>query len=262
MTKLVGILNITPDSFSDGGEFFSPNEAISRAKKMVEEGASIIDIGAESTRPGAKLLSHEEEWERLHQIIHLIRKELPDITLSLDTRHVETLEKSLEYGINWINDVSGFSDYKMLPLLQSHKNLKLVLMHSMSVPADPQITINSDPVREVLEWAQKKMEWLQKNYIDRERIIFDPGIGFGKTKGQSLELIKNMSQFNKLKTKIMVGHSRKSFLTLFTNKPAEDRDIETIAVTAYLTLLNIDFLRVHDVAKNMQVVKVMQGLTS
>ncbi len=262
MTKLVGILNITPDSFSDGGEFFSPNEAISRAKKMVAEGASVIDIGAESTRPGAKLLSHEEEWKRLKEIIPAIRRELPDITLSLDTRHVETIEKSLEYGINWVNDVSGFSDPKMLSLFQSHKNLKLVLMHSMGVPADPKITINSDPMREVLEWTQKKLEWLKENYIDRERIIFDPGIGFGKTKEQSLELIKNMGKFNEFKTKIMVGHSRKSFLTLFTNKPAENRDTETLAVTAYLALLNIDYLRVHNVAKNMQVVKVMQGLTS
>ncbi len=260
-TRIAGILNVTPDSFSDGGEYFAPEMAVEQARRMLADGADIIDIGAESTRPGASSLTHDEEWERLQPVLEALCGE--NIKISIDTRHPQTAEKSLKYGIEWINDVSGFDNPAMVEVAKNC-DAKLVIMHNLGIPADPKNIIDDklDVIDEVYHWAEDRIKSLSEQGISNNRIIFDPGIGFGKDAEQSLNLLKNISHFKKLGVEIMVGHSRKSFLTGFTDKPAAGRDFETAIISAYLAQQKVDFLRVHNVEKNLQAVKIATALDS
>jgi len=235
MTKLVAILNLTPDSFSDGGLHTDPHASI---KRMREEGADIIDIGAESTRPGATPLTPEEEWQRLAPVL----KSLPKAPFSIDTRHAATAQKSLAHGASWINDVSGFSDPAMVAAVKN-TDCKLVVMHSLTVPADKSIVMadDADVVAEILSFAKARIAALETAGIARSRIIFDPGIGFGKTAAQSLTLLQHISALRACGVPLLIGHSRKSFLT-------GDRDTATLAISKQLIAQGIDYLRVHDVA--------------
>lgn len=243
-TQLVGILNLTPDSFSDGGESFSPIDAVKTVCRHMEAGAEVLDIGAESTRPGATPIDSEEEWARLAPMLTV----LPlggDVQFSVDTRHPETAERALDLGVDWINDVSGFSNPDMLAVVRD-ADCQLVVMHSLSVPADKNIVLpeSVDPVQEVLHFARSRLKRLQNAGIDRDRIIFDPGIGFGKTVKQSRALIDRISEFHVLGVPLLVGHSRKSFLG------EGDRDAATLAVSRQLIAAGVDYLRVHDVASH------------
>ncbi len=254
-TQLVGILNLTPDSFSDGGLYFSNKNAIRHLEKLVAEGADILDIGAESTRPGATPLVPEEEWERLRPIIDYLKLHPSPIPISLDTRNVATATKALESnaGIAWINDVSGFADPTMAALALRHK-ATLVVMHNLGVPADKNITLPEacNPVKEVLKWGKAKLAALMDAGISQSQIIFDPGIGFGKTAAQSLQIIDEISKFKVLGVPLLVGHSRKSFLDNFNNKEAKNREEKTHAISAYLAQQKVDYLRVHDIKGNKQ----------
>ena len=251
MSALVGILNITDDSFSDGGLYNNPDTAVIQARKMVDEGASVIDIGAESTRPGAKSIHHEEEWKKLLPMLEAIRSSELNAWISVDTRNPETALKAILLGVDWINDVSGFSSKKMIEAVKDNA-VTIVVMHSLGIPANPDVTIpeNENVVKTVYQWAENKISELESHGIKKDRIIIDPGIGFGKTAEQSLRLIKNITEFIKLGVKILVGHSRKSFLKLFTDKPANERDHETCRITSYLAYHNVDYIRVHNVIEN------------
>ena len=242
-SKLVGILNITPDSFSDGGQNFAPEKAIAAMHKMIAEGAEIIDIGAESTRPNATPISREEEWARLATIL-AVRNQFPAI-ISIDTRHPETAKKALAAGADWINDVSGFSNPDMIAAVQ-HSTCKLVMMHSLTVPADKLVVMpeTCDIVTEILAWAENRIKSLEKAGIPRNKIIFDVGIGFGKTATQSQKLIAGISQFKKLGVPLLVGHSRKSFLGA---KNLRDADQKTLEISKFLVKNGVDYLRVHNV---------------
>lgn len=250
-TRLVGILNITPDSFSDGGKNAAPEAALTHARKLLAEGASIIDIGAESTRPGATPLTPAAEWQRLEPVLQLLRRHLPDAVLSLDTRHPETVRNALPYTIAWVNDVSGFTDPAMVDAILS-TDTTLVVMHNLGIPADKEITLpaNCDPVAEVAAWLEQKLQSLIRQGISQDRIIMDPGIGFGKTPEQSLALVKRIGELKTLGVSLLVGHSEKSFLSLLTDEPAGKRGVATQRVTTYLAQEGIRFLRVHDVAGN------------
>lgn len=241
MTELVAIINITPDSFSDGRKNATTEDYLALIDQAVKEGAIILDIGAESTRPGATLLTQEEEWKRLKPILQNIKSKA---TLSIDTRHPKTFRQALEYGAQWFNDVSGLQNPESIKLAAETK-CDVVLMHSLTVPADPKITFpeNADVVKEVIEWAEKRIAQLK---LPKEKIIFDPGIGFGKTAAQSWQLIEYITQFKKLGTRIMVGHSRKSFLGV----PMEQRDELTAKITRELAQAGVDYVRVHNVAIN------------
>ncbi len=249
MVKLVGILNVTPDSFSDGGSFVDPEIAVAQALKMVEQGAAIIDIGAESTRPGAMSLSHEEEWARLEPILYALPSKILS-GVSVDTRHPETAEKSLAFGVAWINDVSGFPQ-AMIDVVHD-SSCKIVVMHSLSVPADKTIVLpeDVDVVMVVRDWFVEKLQQLEAQGISADRIIFDPGIGFGKTAAQSLELIRRAKELRVDGTALMFGHSRKSFLSLTPNASLTEHDEATCEVSAYLASQGVDYLRVHNVAAN------------
>ena len=247
-TQIVGILNITPDSFSDGGTFFTKEAAKARITALIDEGAGVIDIGAESTRPGATPLTAEQEWQRLEPIIQSLS--FPAVQFSIDTRHAQTAARLMPYAIDWINDVSGFSP----PMIDAVKNsrCKLVVMHSLTVPADKNIVIpeSQDVMETVLSFAQDKIASLVKAGINADRIIFDPGIGFGKTAAQSMTIIREIARFKPLGVPILIGHSRKSFLAT----TGQDRDAATLAMSKFLIEQGVDYIRVHDVAAHRKLI--------
>lgn len=244
--KIIGILNITPDSFSDGGKFSCVDSAVKKAIQLIEEGAGIIDIGAESTRPGAKLITSEEEQIRLQDILPEIIKLGADI--SLDTYHPETAAMAIKAGVHWINDVSGLNNSRMIDAIKD-SHVKIVFMHNLGIPADKNIIMpkGCDLIAEISDWAKYKIMLLDKCGISIERLIFDPGIGFGKDAEQSMHLINNAEKFRSIGTALLYGHSRKSFLNLITNKPFNQRDPETIEASILLAKKGVDYLRVHNV---------------
>jgi 2-amino-4-hydroxy-6-hydroxymethyldihydropteridine diphosphokinase/dihydropteroate synthase len=250
--QLVGILNVTQDSFSDGGLHADVDAALTHARQMVTSGAEIIDIGAEATGPKAKPLDAATEWHRLEPVLTAILAERQTMLLtpkiSIDTYHPEVAKKALTLGADWINDVSGLSNPDMIEVV-SHSTHDIVIMHQLSLPVDPKkvLPFSSDPVAIVYSWAEKKLLALEKAGIQPERLILDVGIGFGKTAEQSLELLQRINTFKSLPARLLVGHSRKSFLQLFTDKKAADRDIETLAISLSLLSQEIDYLRIHEV---------------
>jgi 2-amino-4-hydroxy-6-hydroxymethyldihydropteridine diphosphokinase / dihydropteroate synthase len=260
-TRLVGILNITPDSFSDGDQFLDVTKGLAQAEKMVLEGAMVLDIGAESTRPGAEFVSPEEEWQRLAPILRAIKgraKTWPiKPALSVDTRHYKVAEKALDLGIDWINDVSGFVNSKMCELA-AKSAVKCVVMHNLGVPADKSKVLASSPdiCVQLLAWAKQRFDELIRIGVDPEQLIFDIGVGFGKTAEQSVYLLKNINYFRSLGCPLFVGHSRKSFLNLVTDKSYEERDFETSVFSYHLASQGVDYLRVHNVRLNSQAVNV------
>ncbi len=263
MTQIVGILNITPDSFSDGGKWLNPDKAYARMMEMVEQGADVIDLGAESTRPGAALLTHAEEWERLQPVLQRhLRALADDVVLSVDSRHPETIQKALDYGIHWMNDVSGLRSPQMQQLAAQYP-VKVILMHNLGFPPSPNNILpeDADPVQLIFDWAENKLKHLESVGIAREKIIFDPGLGFGKNAQQSVDIVRDARRFKHLGVPVLFGHSRKSFLYYITGeeKP-EDRDAETNAMTLYLARQDIDYVRVHNIHTAAKTLKVMRAI--
>ncbi len=250
MTKIVGILNITPDSFSDTGKFFDAGSAVDQFNKMVKEGADVVDIGAQSTRPGAAKLSAEKEWERLEPVLKAIDNN-HGIEISIDSFYPEVIKRSLDYNISIINDVSGFSLSEMKKLAAS-SGKQIIFMHSLTIPADKNILIpeSVDIIEYLSNWLESKISELEEAGIKKDKMIFDPGIGFGKSAKQCEEIIMNIEKFKKYGVKILVGHSEKSFLTLFTDKPAGQRGDETKRFSSILAGKGVDYIRVHDVEGN------------
>jgi dihydropteroate synthase len=259
MTQLAGICNLTPDSFSGDGTA-AKAQAIDHIDAMLESGVAIVDIGAESTRPGAVLLSPEEEWQRLSPVLESLGARVTQARFSIDTRHAATADKALALGFSIVNDVSGNSSAAMLGVLRTYK-ASLILMHSLGVPADPRHTLpeGSAPVETVCDWAKKSLIRLAEHDIPPSRIILDPGIGFGKTAQQSLALIKGIAQLKALNIPLLIGHSRKSFLSLFTPHSAKERDMETLVISFHLVRQGVDFLRVHNVKEHATMLR-MQAL--
>jgi dihydropteroate synthase len=248
---LMGIVNVTPDSFS--GDGVNADKAIALAEQLVKDGADIIDIGAESTRPGATPLADEEEWARLAPVLSGIM-EAPGrrrVRLSVDTRHALTASRALDLGVEIINDVSGLADHAMAQLLAGHAG-DVVVMHALSIPAVTSQTLPAecDVVDELLAWKTNITTQALAHGIAAERLIYDVGIGFGKTPKQSLELMLAAAQFQQSGGRWLFGHSRKSFLKLFTNADASMRDDLTLAFSAQLAQADVDFIRVHNVARH------------
>jgi len=264
MTRIVGIVNVTPDSFSDGGNVHNARDVIAYAHRLIEEGADVIDLGAESTRPHATPLSAEEEWARLQPVLPEIRTmtRAAGVLLSIDTRHPGTVGKAISLGVDWINDVSGFGDPAMIEAVRE-SSCTLVMMHSLSIPAEASVTISAsaDPVAVVKSFFNERLSVLRNHNIEENRIILDPGIGFGKTAMQSLALILRCEELKELGHPLLFGHSRKSFLTLFTDKPAGERDDLTLAFSALLWQQGIGYLRVHNVPRHRALIDtIMAGM--
>jgi dihydropteroate synthase len=259
---IMGVLNVTPDSFSDGSEFFDLDAAVDRGAQIAAEGADIIDIGGESTRPGAEPVSAEEELQRVIPVIEKLRAKI-DIAISIDTSKSEVACAALDAGASIINDVTaGKGDQKMLPLAAT-RNAALVFMHMQGEPRTMQKNPHyGDVVREVADSFRQQYTRAIEYGVDPMRLAFDPGIGFGKTLGHNLLLLKNLEYLRVHNRPLVVGVSRKSFLgKLIGSNEIRDRLAPTIALTAILRARGADILRVHDVKENVAALRTVEGMS-
>ena len=258
-TLVMGIVNVTPDSFSDGGKFFSPEVAISHASKLISQGADIIDIGGESTRPGAEQVSEPEELKRVIPVIEKIRTENPTILISIDTTKASVAKHAVEAGADIINDVSGLSfDNNMTGIVESF-DVPVVIMHMKGNPQNMQLNPKyKDIVNEILDFFKMKIKIAIQSGINRSMIILDPGIGFGKTVEHNFELLSRLNEFNVLELPIMIGPSRKSFIGITLDLPPEDRLEGTAAAVSAGVMNGASIVRVHDVKSMKRVVKIIE----
>ncbi|PHQ80203.1 MAG: hypothetical protein COB66_05310 [Coxiella sp. (in: Bacteria)] len=264
----MGALNITPDSFSDGGQFYDADKAVARAKQLFASGAEVIDLGAESTRPDDNThVTPEVEWARLEGVIKALMLHWKGNEfrpkLCVDTRHHQTAEKAIAAGVDWINDVTGFRDRNLLKAVQG-ADVTVVSMHSLSIPPTQQavIPLDKDPIEYLLRWGERQLALFAKHNISKGRVILDPGVGFGKTPEQCLSIIKRAAELKRLGVPILVGHARKSFHKVVTSVPAGERELETALAAAHLFAQGVDYIRVHEVAYSLRAVAMQQRLNS
>ncbi len=271
---LMGILNVTPDSFSDGGQHNTPKQAIARAIEMINQGAKIIDIGGESTRPGAKEVSAQEQVDRVIPVIEGIRhctdnkdKKHKDIIISIDTTDYHVAKQVLEAGANWINDISAGEDSaggtEQMIKLAADKNAPIILMHRQGKSDRMQDNPQYDDVcLEVKSYLQERAELALKSGVAKENVILDPGIGFGKLLKHNLALLADLDALVALGYPILLGTSRKRFLgELLDQDDPKQRVIGTCATTALGVQAGVQIFRVHDVIENKQVMDVAWAIT-
>ena len=259
----MGVLNVTPDSFSDGGRFLDPAAALAQAMAMAKEGAQIIDVGGESTRPGAEPISAKEELGRVLPVIEQLRGRV-DSFISIDTSKAEVAEAALNAGAHMVNDVSGGrADPEMLPLI-ARSQAAFIIMHMQGTPKTMQVApAYEDVVEEVTNFFRQQYARVLECSIDPMTIAFDPGIGFGKTLEHNLELLGNIDRLRVQGRPLAVGVSRKSFLGKLTGLPeSADRLTPTVALTALLRAGGADIFRVHDVLQNVQALRLTEQVMS
>lgn len=259
-TWIMGILNVTPDSFSDGGLYLDKNKAVKRGLELAEEDADIIDIGGESTRPGSNSISTKEELKRIIPVLSDLR-EKTDTLISVDTTKSEVARAALDHGANIINDISALRfDPQMTPLAVN-KDVPVVLMHMKGTPKNMQTNPNyEDLLAEVKSFFKERLETAKTLGIKREKIIIDPGIGFGKRHNDNLLLIKNLRALEEFERPIMIGISRKSFIGKILNLPVLERIDGTIASAVISIIHGAHILRVHDVAPIKRAVLVAEAI--
>ena len=260
--KIMGILNVTPDSFSDGGKFNTLDKSTKYAAQMIKDGADIIDIGGESTRPGATTISATKEISRIIPTIKTIKNKNKKIIISLDTRKPEVMKVGIENNIDIINDVSGLRySNKSIDIIKQ-KKIPFVLMHSIKNPKTMQSNIDYDDVLlDVYDFFKKKIALCERKNIDKKSIILDPGIGFGKTVKQNLNLIANIALFHSLGCPVLFGSSRKSFIgKLHKNALKEKRIGGSIATVIHALNQGVQIFRVHDVFETSQAIKIYKKL--
>lgn len=256
---LVGILNITPDSFSDGNLYNNPEQALKQALALQEQGADLLEIGAESTRPGAEEISLEEELDRLIPVLEIFQNKIK-LPLSLDTRKTKVAEKLLPYGVSLINDVSGFEfDKEMIPFLAQHQ-LPAVLMHSRGTPQTmSHLNKYQNVVDDIVRFYEEKLQLLEKNKVNIQKIILDPGFGFAKVGDQNIELLAGLKKLHTFKLPLMIGLSRKSFLKKYFKEDQSPQERATLSEVAHALCLlqGVQFLRVHDVEAALRTKKLL-----
>ena len=259
--RIMGVLNVTPDSFYDGGRYIDFDKAVERGIQMVKEGADIIDIGGESTRPFSEPVPEEEELRRVIPVIEKLRKST-DIPISIDTRKSGVAEEALKKGANIVNDVSGLRDDQEMAKVIKKFNAGCIIMHIRGTPKDMQENpYYKDTIKEIKEELEERINYAIESGIERERIVIDPGIGFGKRVIDNLLILKNIDEFKKLGFPLLIGHSRKSFIGKVLNleKP-EDRLVGTLGVSAYLYLKKVDIIRVHDVKETKEIFEILKAI--
>ena len=260
-TLLMGVVNVTPDSFSDGGRFLHPDDAVKHAMQLAADGADILDVGGESTRPGAEPVSLDAEVARVVPVIERLRTEVLDIAISIDTRHPEVARAALAAGADIVNDVTGASAPDTLTAVRE-SGAGLVLMHMQGEPqtmqADPTY---DDVVVEVRDFLAERIEAAVSAGVARDRLCVDPGVGFGKTTAHNLALLRDIVSFRRLGVPVLVGVSRKRFIGELSgvDDPAERVD-GTAGAVAWCAAQGIDVLRVHDVKEMARVVKVVDAI--
>lgn len=247
---ILGILNATPDSFSDGGHYYAKGAALQHAEKMYQEGADIIDIGGESTRPGASPISLQEEMDRVLPIVEAVHSTLP-VKISVDTRKFEVAREAVRAGVSIINDISGGADVRLLDLMKT-TDATLILMHMRGTP----LNMQDDPqypkgvVAEVRSFLAERVRAFREAGISKDRLWVDPGIGFGKTVEQNLELMRGLKDFLPIGGRVAIGTSRKSFLARLLDDPQlefEKREAGTLATNLWAYQMGASAFRVHDV---------------
>ena len=260
-TLVLGILNVTPDSFADGGKFLETADAITQGRKLITEGADIIDVGGESTRPGAERVSAEEELKRVIPVITELVKD--GAIVSVDTTRAEVAKAAIKAGATYVNDVSGgLADEKMAQLIAANPKVQYIVMHWRGESKDMQSkAIYKDVVKEVKDELDDRVSELIKAGVQAEQIILDPGIGFAKEAEHNWQILQNIERFQLLGYPILVGASRKRFLgELINAKNADDREAASIALTAELARLNIWGVRTHSVKPHRDAIAVADRL--
>ncbi len=257
----MGVLNVTPDSFSDGGKFLGLGAAVAHAQRMVAEGADLIDIGGESTRPGSRPVSAEEQMRRVLPTIEEIRRCGITLPLSIDTRLAAVAEAAISAGADLVNDVSAARHDPNMPWLLARLGVPCVLMHMQGTPETMQEAPSyEDVVEEVLRFFQTRVAELAACGVAPSRVVVDPGIGFGKTLAHNLSLLRAVPRFA-ARWPLLIGASRKRFIGELLNEPDPSRRLMgTAAVTAYCALAGADMVRVHDVSEMRQIVEVCRQL--
>lgn len=256
MTKIVGIINLTDNSFAGDGIGNNASHALEKTRLLFSQGADIIDIGAQSTNYGARILSADEEWEILEPILKALKPTAYVHKISIDTFNVINAKKSIEYGIGYINDVKGGQNPEMLKLIAVHQNIKYICMFSLCIPADKSIRIKD--FSEIKIWCEKIIPELLSHGIDKYQIILDPGISFVTNPELSLETVNRMHELKQYGLPLLAGHSRKSFFEKLTRLPPQERDIETLMLSLSLKRQGIDYIRVHNVDYHKRAFDMME----
>ena len=258
---IMGILNVTPDSFSDGDQYFTLNEALNHAQKLIEEGADIIDIGGESTRPGAAKVQVVEEIERVLPIIKALRHKFPDLPLSIDTYKAQVAAEALAAGADIINDISGFNFDPNMAQVAANADAYCCLMHIQGTPdAMQKEPAYEDLFAEISTYFEKSITLAVAAGVDREKIILDPGIGFGKTLEHNLLLLKHLAEFTGFGLPLLLGTSRKSFISKLTGAEVDQRLPASLATVAQGLSNGANIVRVHDVAATKQALTVIDAI--
>lgn len=257
-TQIMGILNITENSFSDGGKYFEFEDAISHLNELIKDGADIIDIGAESTKPYSQAVSSEKQLEKIVPILKYIKNNNIKITTSIDTRSSEVAQECIKLGADIINDVSGFDyDQNMANIIAKNPHVKVIIQHSKGTPETMQDNPNYDNLMdEIFLSLKNKIDYAISNGIKKENIIIDPGIGFGKTKAHNIEIIKRWQELKTLDCPVLIGLSRKSLLEI-PDATNDEKDIYTLALNSILINEKIDYIRVHNVKYHKQLQSIL-----
>lgn len=259
-THLIGVLNVTPDSFSDGGKFLSPKKAIEHALMMAGEGADVIDVGGESTRPGSEQVSVEEELRRVLPVIEEVTKEI-DIPVSIDTYKSEVARRALDAGAGMINDISALRFDPEMGKVASEYDVPVVLMHIKGTPKNMQDNPSyTDVIQEISDYLNESIKMAKISGIADDKIIVDPGIGFGKRVEHNLEILKNLKKLTHLGKPILLGVSRKSFIGKVLDLPTEERLEGSLAALTVAISNGANILRVHDVKESKRVAQMVDTI--
>ena len=244
----MGILNVTKNSFSDGGKYFNFEDSVKHLQELIADGADIIDIGAESTKPYSQAISADEQLDKLVPIMKYIKSNDISVPISIDTRSAKVAQKCIELGANINNDVSGFDyDAGMVNVIADNPEVKIILQHSQGNPENMQNNPHYENLMDEIYFnLKRKVDFAISNGIKKENIIVDPGIGFGKTKEHNVEIIKRWKEFKTIGCPVLIGLSRKSLLEL-QNSGNEEKDLYSLALGSILINEDIDYLRVHNV---------------
>ncbi|MFH0908466.1 MAG: dihydropteroate synthase [bacterium] len=261
-TAIMGVLNVTPDSFSDGGRFVDLDAAVGHAQRMARDGADIIDIGGESSRPGAATVGVEEEMRRVIPVVERVAAECPCL-VSIDTTKAAVARRAIEKGAHIVNDISAFSMDPQMSRVVADTGAGAVLMHMKGVPRTmQQDPVYADVVAEVVEFLRARVEHAVAAGMEAERLAVDPGIGFGKTVEQNVQLLRGLGALRAIGRPIMVGLSRKSFLGTLTGREVGDRGAASLGGLAFAVLRGAHVVRVHDVIESCDVAKVLDMLSA
>jgi dihydropteroate synthase len=262
-TYIMGVLNVTPDSFSDGGLYFDISAAIEKAHRIAEEGADIIDIGGESTRPGSEQITIEEELKRIIPVIEALAGEI-SIPISIDTYKSEIARRALDAGASIVNDISGLRFDPKMPEVVSQNNVPVVIMHIKGTPRDMQQNPQYEAlIPEIMDYLRTGITIARKAGIPDDKIVIDPGIGFGKTYEDNLKIIHDLHEFSFFRKPILIGPSRKAFLgKILGDVPVTDRLEGTAAAVSVSIMNGANIIRVHDVKEMVKVAKVADAIKS